>query len=410
MPSKILSKIFALFAFLCLLLIIQTTDKSAPNERERASLRVNTVAQDNSNNRFQPFYTIYDQVFETKDPDKKLSLINQALSNAKTLGFTDRSILRSLHLSAAYVHQSRWHFLFAIDSLNQAQSLMFNSQTEKDIKNLQNYMTKIDSERGLKTQYIATKYSGPSKTLTGKILVTYVFVDDGISTRWSNKTKQRSIKALELIQSWQMEMASQYKISNMEFVNNTYVARKNPLLRQFKSSKPNFEPVSFKSSNSAINQFVTSAMNSLGAENVNDFLQKEMQKEQVNQAVLILHTNQDERSFAKRCGYTHQRKSRINGQLKTELFSNCTDEYVMLMEKVKRNRWDKLHYAQAHEIMHVFGAADLYNIKNASRYAVTDIMNYQSKYIKDSKIEPITAYAIGWTKTKPKAPFDILER
>jgi hypothetical protein len=132
-------------------------------------------------------------------------------------------------------------------------------------------------------------------------------------------------------------------------------------------------------------------------------------------AVLIFHisyfiTNQDQRSFARRCGYTHQRTRKINGSIQTELFSNCTDEYVMLMEKVKRNRWDKLHYAQAHEIMHVFGAADLYNIKEAANYEVTDIMNFQSKQLEHSKISPITSYAVGWQKNKPLAPFNILDR
>lgn len=82
----------------------------------------------------------------------------------------------------------------------------------------------------------------------------------------------------------------------------------------------------------------------------------------------------------------------------------------MLMEKVRRNRWDKIHYAQAHEMMHVFGAADLYNIKDAGRYSVTDIMNFQSKQLENSNIEPITAYAIGWRKKPPMAPFDIVER
>ena len=60
--------------------------------------------------------------------------------------------------------------------------------------------------------------------------------------------------------------------------------------------------------------------------------------------------------------------------------------------------------------MHVFGAADLYNIKNATNYAVTDIMNYQSKQLQNSDVASITAYAIGWQEKPPNAPFTILER
>jgi hypothetical protein len=416
MPNGLLTKLFSLLAFLCLVLIVQSTNTNNTNNQLIISHKKSLFQENHVQSpQFKTFYAIFNKINETKNVNEKLRLIEQALLVAKNKGYSDTSILRSLHIQAANIHQNRWHFLFAIESLNKAQALVFNSQIEKDIKRLQNHISQIDQERGVKNQYIATKDSGPAKTLKGKILVAYVFVDDGISTSWSNKTKYKTQQVLQSIQAWQIEKASQYNISEIEFINKSYIARKNPLLKQLKSNRLNaprskIESVTFKSSNKAINQFVISTMNSLGAKDVNDFLQKEMRTNQVQQAVLILHTNQDQRSFARRCGYTHQIKKRINGVMKTELFSNCTDEYVMLMEKVKRNRWDKLHYAQAHEIMHVFGAADLYNIKNASNYAVTDIMNYHSKQLQNSEVSPITAYAIGWQKKQPNAPFDILER
>jgi len=416
MPNGLLSKIFALLAFFCLLLIIQSEDKIAlTNSSIINKPKINPLQNKEHFNKYKSFYFLYNKIIDAKDTENNLKLIEQALIIAKNQGFPDKSILRLLHILAAEIHQSRWHFTYAIKSLNKAQRLVFDSQVSKDIKRLRSHLSQIDQERGLKTQYIATKNTGPSKYLNGRILVAYVFVDDGLSTRWSNKTKFKSLQVLQSTQSWQIEKAKQYNISGIEFVNRTYVARKNPLLKQLKSNKMNLprtkvETVTFKSSNKAINQFVISTMNSLGAKDVNEFLLKEMKKNQVTQAVLILHTNQDQRSFARRCGYTHQRQIQVNGVNKTELFSNCTDEYVMLMEKVKRNRWDKLHYAQAHEVMHVFGAADLYNIKNAINYAVTDIMNYQSKQLQNSDVASITAYAIGWQEKQPNAPFTILER
>ncbi|PHS18853.1 MAG: hypothetical protein COA86_06675 [Kangiella sp.] len=415
MSSGLLSKLFVLFAFFCFLLIIQSEDKIATNTSITIEPKIVSLQNKEDFNQYKSFYLLYNKIIDAKDVKNSLELIEQALIIADSQGFPDKSILRLLHILAAEIHQSRWHFTYAIKSLNKAQSLVFDSQISKDIKRLQSHLSQIDQERGLKTQYIATKNTGPAKHLSGKILVAYVFVDDGLSTRWSNKTKLKSLQVLQSTQSWQIEKAKQYNVSGIEFINRTYVARKNPLLRQLKSNKINsprssVETVSFKSSNKAINQFVISTMNSLGAKDVNEFLLTEMQKNQVTQAVLILHTNQDQRSFARRCGYTHQRQIQVNGVIETEFFSNCTDEYVMLMEKVKRNRWDKLHYAQAHEVMHVFGAADLYNIKNANDYAVTDIMNYQSKQLQNSDITPITAYAIGWQEAKPNAPFTILER
>lgn len=380
-----------------------------------AEQEVAPLLNDASFSKHKGFYSIYNEIISETDSSKSLQLINQALLMAENEGFRDQPVLRWLHIRAAEIHQDRWHFVYAIASLNEAQALIFDSQIEKDIKRLQNHVSLTDQERGLKTQYIATKDTGPAKTLTGRVLIAYVFVDDGITTRWSNKTKFKSQQVLQSIQSWQKEKANQYNVSGLEFVNKTYIARKNPLLKQLKSNRQastqsKVDMVTFQSSSKAINQFVISIMNSLGAQDVSSFLNREMKKSQVEQAVLILHTNQEQRSFAMRCSYTHQRQTNVNGEIKIELFSNCTNEYVMLMEQVKRNRWDRLHYAQAHEIMHVFGAADLYNIKNAGSYAVTDIMNYQSKNIINSEVSPITAFAIGWQKKQPNAPFDILER
>ena len=207
----------------------------------------------------------------------------------------------------------------------------------------------------------------------------YVFVDDGIKTRWSNKTKQRSLQIMSQVQHWQREKAKIFNINNIEFINKTFVARRNPRFKTVNN-------VTFKSSATDIAMFVDSIAESLGEKSIGDFIEKQIKVSGAEQGVVYLHTNIEQRSFAQRCAYTHQRKFYSNGQYKTEMFSDCKNEYVMLMEKVKRNRWDKMHYTQAHEMMHVFGAADLYNIKNASHYAVTDIMNLQSKRLIDASI------------------------
>ena len=66
-----------------------------------------------------------------------------------------------------------------------------------------------------------------------------------------------------------------------------------------------------------------------------------------------------------------------------------------------------MEYAQAHESLHLFGADDLYNIKQSIYFATRDIMNYPSKYLDASVIEPVTAYGIGLINKKPEAPFKI---
>ena len=407
MSSKALSNLFWFFTFLCIVFLSQTGNDST-NSSSTYDTLINfgdelQIDDKSSSDKYPQFYASYTQIAQQSSDDDRLELISQSLNFAKLEGFNNKKVLKKLHLLAANIHQSRWHVIFALDSLNEAQALMFDSRTDRQIVKLTKYLNKIDKERGLNEQYIATRDTGPAKRFKGKILVAYVFIDDGLITRWSKKTKQRTQQILKLVQQWQKEKADQYGIDNLQFINRTYVARRNPNLRNKKT-------ISFGSDSEDIQFFVQSVAQSLGAQSIGDFIEKKMHDNHADQGVVFLHTNLNQRSFAQRCGYTHQQRVLNNGKLELKLISKCKDEYVMLMEKIERNRWDKIHYAQAHEMMHVFGAADLYNIKNAAHYSVADIMNFQSKQLVNSKVEPITAYAIGWQATPPVAPFEILEK
>jgi hypothetical protein len=401
MSSKLLAKLFWIFAFLCLMLLFQSGSDKAP--AQISDINFKTEPSEQLAQSSPDFYLAYQNAINESDDSKKLIAISKALQIAKQKGVNDKNILQQLNIMAANIHQSRWHVVYAIEHFKAAQSIKYDRNIADRIKELRQYLSKVESERSLNDDYIATKYSGPAKVFKGKVLVAYVFVDEGITTRWSNKTKLRAQQTLSSVQQWQKSRAASYQVNDLEFINKVFVARRNPNLKNPKG-------VSFGSSNADIEQFVISVAQNLGEKNIGDFIEKQMQKVGADQGVVYLHTNLDQRSFARRCGYTHKQSVFNNGRYETQMISQCRDEYVMLMEKVKRNQWDKMHYAQAHEMMHVFGAADLYNVKNASSYAVTDIMNFQSKHLLDSSVEPITAYAIGWKEHPPEAPFDILER
>ncbi len=88
-------------------------------------------------------------------------------------------------------------------------------------------------------------------------------------------------------------------------------------------------------------------------------------------------------------------------------YQGCKYEYVMLTEKMNANHqsW-AMTQTQSHEMLHLFGAADLYNINQAKDFAVTDLMNYYSSDLKYADITPITAWAIGWGELPP-TPFKV---
>ncbi len=404
MSAKVLSNLFWLFAFLCFLLIVQSGDE--PQTKTSISIEQQTPVkpqEQQDSEQFPDFYNAYQDVFNINNDDEKLQAIAQLLSIAEENNIDDAGVLQSLNLLAADIHESRWHMVYALKFFKASQRHRFDKRVEHKIEAIKSYLSKVEAERGLNSEYIATKDTGPAKSFRGKVLVAYVFIDDGIKTRWSNKTRQRTQMVMQSVQQWQKERAAEYQVNDIEFINKTFIASRNPMLTSPKA-------VSFSSSHQEITDYVEYVANSLGAKSIGDFITEQLEESGAEQGVVVLHSNLNQRSFASRCGYTHRQNVFRNGRLETKLISKCKDEYVMLMEQVERNRWDKMHYAQAHEMMHVFGAADLYNINSASDYAVTDIMNFQSKNLIHSKVEPITAFAIGWQKQPPKAPFEILER
>ena len=406
MTSSILSKLFWTFAFLCLFLVVNFgEDEHAlqveDNPRNPKTLSIPHSEQTASN--YPEFIAAYNVAISAQDPDDKLQSIERALALAESEKVSESRLIKNLYLLAAEVHQERWHIHYAINSLQAAQNIDFSQKVDRQLKQLKSHLNKVETERSLNQDYIATRFSGPAKTLAGKILVAYIFVDDGIKTRWSDKSIQRSNLILDQVQNWNQRQAKRYQVGSVSFINKTFMVRRNPNLKLLSS-------ISYKSSRRSIEQVVDVIMKHLGASNVGEFIENQMRIEGADQGVVIFHSNFDRRSFAKRCGLTHKRVYYKDGLQHIEHISRCRDEYVMLMEQIKRNRWDKLHYVQAHETLHLFGADDLYSIQNARDYAVTDIMNFQSRYLKDSDISPITAYAIGWRSEKPVAPFNVLDK
>ncbi len=403
MSAKALSRIFWLFAVLCYLLLVQTDDKPPSQKRVPIERPAPVTVKQNTIQNHPEFYQAYNELLAITDDNKKLLAIEKLLTLAENNRINDIAVLQNLNLMVATIHESRWHMVYALEYFQAAQAVRFDKRVEHKIEAIEDYLSGVEAERNLNSQYIATKDTGPAKAFRGKVLVAYVFVDDGIKTRWSNKTRQRTQLVMQSVQQWQTARAQEYQVDDIEFINKTFIASRNPILKRPKS-------VSFTSSHQEISAYVKYIANTLGAESIGDFITHQVIKAGADQGVVVLHSNLNERSFASRCGYTHRQNFWRNGKLETKLISKCKDEYVMLMEQVQRNRWDKMHYAQAHEMMHVFGAADLYNIKSASQYAVTDIMNFQSKNLIHSRVDPITAYAIGWQSQPPQAPFEILEK
>ena len=173
---------------------------------------------------------------------------------------------------------------YAIESLLNAQKQQFDQRSDKRLKHLRKHLSAIEKERSQNQDYVATRFSGPAKTLTGKVLVAYIFIDDGVKTRWSDKSQRRSRLVLEQVQNWQLSQADRYAVRSVEFINKTFMVQRNPGLK-FLSS------ISHKSSRESIEKLVRVVMEDLGARSVKDFIFQQMALTKAEQGVVVIHSN-----------------------------------------------------------------------------------------------------------------------
>ena len=284
-----------------------------------------------------------------------------------------------LNLGDCYAHL--WRYQEALAAFKNAYALQRSTQLLEHITGLEEYLTEqVTTEERPRSFYTLMRNFGPAKHLTGKTVVAYLFIETDQS-QWSSLDRQQAISTLEFAQRWYTKQAKNYQVAEPIFVNRVFHIEGDPMMSRFHSTL---------SIQSPSDDFARYAVSKLGFDTPTQLLKKVKQEEQADNAMLFLHLNKQARSFAWPCTYRW-----------------CEEEYTFILEPIKDPRWQSLHYTIAHEGLHLFGADDLYNIENAKSYATNDIMHYASRYLEDSEIDSLTAYAIGWSDFKPHTPFPI---
>ena len=224
MARSVLSNLFWAFIVLCLLILVNAgKEENQPISSKKPELKNQLTQKMPANSAAAKlFKPAYDAVWKLREPEEKLDAIKHALKVAKETEYNGIYEINKLHLAAADIHQDRWHYHFAIDSLVAAQAVDFNRTVDNRIKRLKSHLQKVEKERSFNSDYIATRDSGPAKSFTGKVLVAYVFVDDGIKTRWSKKTLQRSEQVLNLVQRWHKKQSQNYGVNDLYFENKFF--------------------------------------------------------------------------------------------------------------------------------------------------------------------------------------------
>lgn len=290
-----------------------------------------------------------------------------------------------LYEKKAEIHADKYHFHFAIDALNRAKNLSQQKNNyQQRINHFTDYIESTQKERKLRTTYRDGRNTGIARTLQNKVTIIYFYLNDNRWSKWSNKDRLENSTNVKLVTDWYKQQAKIYNISNLSF-NTRYFFLRSPkgLGKEWIRKREFFDYAS------------SLFANQLGYNSLNDFVDTIRRKNPDNEVAIVFHSNAKARSFAASC-------------LKVKN-SNCKLEYVMLTKKMGKhaNDWTTTQ-TQSHEILHLFGAADLYNIEGAKNYAVTDLMNYYSKELKYASISPLTAWSIGWDEL-PHTPFIVNE-
>ena len=316
-----------------------------------------------------------------------LESLDQAIASAQKKPGFDTTYLASAYALKGETLVQLWHYIDAEKTFAAALALADDDQKNalrQRLTAIQNHIERNEQERDDKTTYESTTDAGPAKRLRGRVVVVYVFVDDGKLSRWGTRDRQHALSNLSAVEAWYRQRADTYGVDSLSFVSRNFVYDRDPLLRKALQQLSSREV--------AIASDLAGRVAALaGGSTVNSFLQQVIAEENADQALLLLHINKKARSFALPCRLPCWNRA----------------EYAYLLEKPKRNDWDSILYTQAHEILHLFGADDLYNIASARTYAPRDIMHHIPRYLRTTEIDSITAYAIGWTEHKPQTPFAV---
>ena len=325
------------------------------------------------------------QVFQKKTPEevkqvnKKLNLAIRLENNKKYTEANEvfNSAVEDLRISSIFTNQ------FKSDVWALKTDFHLRLWQHADAKMSLDVVEKANKERDENSSYVASPNVGPAAKFMGEIGIVHLFVEEKTGQSWGLKQRTISLTAMDKAKEWFKKETTKYGKS-VNFKQRVYLINRNPAIKRLSLGTD-------KKRYRYAQAIVKLAVKQLGNNTILSFLNKNKKEMQVQEVMLMVHINKSGRSFAKRC-----------------LFQCAsTGEYTFILEDAAVKKWQSMEYAQAHESLHLFGAADLYNIKQSAYFATRDIMNYPSRYLDANVIEPITAYGIGLINEKPVTPFKI---
>lgn len=228
---------------------------------------------------------------------------------------------------------------------------------------------------------------GSAKTLSGKTYVLVLFVSQEGKSKWDKAEKTAIMKKVKQATSWISDKTKKFGKSNSFSVYS--LGKKNDIRLKYIPAGP-YERLN---SNDVIGQ----AMIAAGYINNAEFLDYVQQKGSYNNCLTLVFSNTQGRSYAlplSRASYQSNIKSgctphQLEGCV---IFNRYTDGRNIAAPTI------------AHEILHLFGAIDLYDTKGnkqkdetLKKHFPNSIMRRVNYTFNNLEIDPFTAYQTGLT-------------
>lgn len=309
-----------------------------------------------------------------------------------------------IYTQAAYCYQQNWLHHRAAAAFEKIEEQTGDPNLARVITTLRESINSNQLEREHNDRYHVSRDIGHAKGLIGRVAIVMVFIDLK-DAKWGKLDRLQSLSALNIVKTWYANQAKRHAINSPTFSTQEFHLGSTPIMEmQFQAMRH-----ARKQKNNQHLPLAITISKTLGHPTPAQ-LSTAMKKElNVDQVMLYFNFKIRARSFASYCYNNMQRIHRIGNQIvKREDFSTCQGEYTFVFANPKKQRWHSYHHTIAHEGLHLFGADDLYKIRQAKDYATEDIMNYYVKFIEYSRVQDMTAYAIGWKKEAPNTPFSII--
>jgi hypothetical protein len=266
--------------------------------------------------------------------------------------------------------------LSAIESVSAAAAL---DPAEPSYKAFQAELQGENSQNPLSTHYHARRNQGSAKRLVATNGVLHIFVRGRNTQEWDAEEMAKTRLHVLQADDWLTERAKESGVQPLTFEHRYLTLLDEPFWRR--TDAPD--------SNSTV-EYRTAWLNALlvrfQSGSYAELFDRTFEGMDLANRTVIFHTSVNESSFLALRTFRPQPTDMESTFVPSEI-----TEWVNFYEPV----------CYARELLHLYGADDLFNKVREPSISETEIMNYGAHRIDECELGPLTRYAIGWAAQPP---------